>query len=78
MEHSQHIGLSLPSADIVSALVLGCCPDCDYCSLGGCTAAVLPAPQPAFVPNSSLLMSHYNGLTESQLAVSLFRPPISR
>ena len=75
MEHSQYMSLYALSADYVTALE--CCPDCD-CSLGGCATAALPASQPAFASGFSLLMIHYNELAESQLAVSLFRPPISR
>lgn len=71
MDHSQHMSLKASSADVE------CCPDCD-CSLGGCATVVLPTSQPVFDSNLASSMSHYIELTESQLAVSLFRPPISR
>lgn len=72
---SQHAGLHSASADGVSASE--CYLDCD-CSLGGCGTAVLPGTQPAFTSDLASLTSHYNELAENQLAVSLFRPPISR
>jgi len=48
------------------------------CSLGGCTAALLPAFQQTFAPTFALLVSDYAPLAESQITVSLYRPPISR
>jgi hypothetical protein len=75
MDHSQHMSLKASSVDAITALE--CCPDCD-CSLGGCASAAVPTSQSAFASNLASSMSHYIELTESQLAVSLFRPPISR
>lgn len=75
IDHSQHAGSHSASADGVS--VFECHLDCD-CSLGGCGTAVLPGTQPAFTSDLASLRSHYIGLAENQLTVSLFRPPISR
>lgn len=78
MGHSQQLSLSVSSADANTALEY--CPDCDCdcdCGLGGYASAVLPTSQAALASNLASLMSQYNALTENQLVVSLFRPPIS-
>lgn len=76
VDHSQHLGLDPSLADGTAAF--DCCPNCD-CNLGGCTAAaVLPAVQSLFISGIVSLTSRDNELAENQLAVSLFRPPISR
>jgi len=76
MDHSQHLRMDSSSADTMAGAE--CCPNCD-CYLGGCTAtAVLPTAQSLFVTGVVSLASHHNELAANQLAVSLFRPPISR
>ena len=75
VDHSQHMSLNSPSTDTASDM--DCCPDC-VCSLGGCTVMVLPVSQIGFDSHLASSMTHYPELSESQLAVSLFRPPISR
>jgi len=76
IDHSQHLGMDSSSANTMADCE--CCPNCD-CNLGGCTAtAVLPSAQSLFVTGVVSLASHHNELAANQLAVSLFRPPISR
>ena len=76
MDHSQHLKMDSSSADTMAGAE--CCPNCD-CNLGGCTAtAVLPTAQSLFVTGVVSLTNHHNELAANQLAVSLFRPPISR
>ena len=55
----------------------GACADC-VCSPASCSPALLSVFQPAFEPTSSFIVSHYAHSIENQLAVSLYRPPISR
>jgi len=77
MDHSQHM-MSLTTSSTDDGAGSACCLDCD-CSLGGCSAtAVLPLDQHLFISDMVPLTSHYNELVDSQLTVSLFRPPISR
>lgn len=54
-----------------------CCPDCGCC-LGGCSTAMLPASQQTFFSNPTLLTDYYLNPAKNLLAVSLYRPPISR
>lgn len=77
MDHSQHMGSNAFSLD--GAATTDCCPDCD-CSLGGCSssAAALLAQQPTFSYSLNSTTGHYDESAHFQLAVSLFRPPISR
>jgi len=76
MDHSQHLRMDSSSADTIAGAE--CRPNSD-CNLGGCTAtAVLPTAQSLFVTGVVSLASHHNELAANQLAVSLFRPPISR
>lgn len=77
MDHSQHM-MSLNTSSTDDAAGSACCLDCD-CSLGGCSAtAVLPFDQHLFTSDMAPLTNHYNELVDSQLTVSLFRPPITR
>lgn len=75
MDHSQHMGSNVLSLD--GAVTADCCPDCD-CSLGGCSSVALPAHQSTFSSSLKSIAGHYDESTDSQLVVSLFRPPITR
>lgn len=75
MDHSQHMGSNAFSLD--GAATADCCPDCD-CSLGGCSSVALPACQSIFSSSLKSITGHYDESTDSQLVVSLFRPPITR
>lgn len=75
MDHSQHMGSNAFSLD--GAATADCCPDCD-CSLGGCSSVALPACQSIFSSSLKSITGHYDESADFQLAVSLFRPPISR
>ena len=75
MDHSQHMGSNVLSLD--GAVTADCCPDCD-CSLGGCSSVALPAYQSTFSSSLNSATGHYDESTDSQLVVSLFRPPITR
>ena len=71
--HSHHA--SINSANDLDSFE--CCTDCDCC-LGGCSTAMLPAVQQTFLSNGILLIDHYLSPAKNQLAVALYRPPISR
>lgn len=73
--HSQHMGLDSSSTDEIATFDR--CPACD-CSLGGCIAVVLPESQSVFAASLGSLTIDYNELAESELTVSLYRPPIAR
>jgi len=73
MDHSQHKNMNLDDSLDSSES----CPECD-CSLGGCSAAMLPVAQSTFLSDSALLAAHYLGPVKNQLTLSLYRPPISR
>jgi|GEM_PF-680102 len=73
MDHSHHASMNF-TTDLDSS---ECCPDCGCC-LGGCSTATLPAAQQAFLSNNDLLIDHYLSPAKNQIAVSLYRPPISR
>ena len=75
MDHSQHMGSNVLSLD--GAVTADCCPDCD-CSLAGCSSVALPAYQSTFFSSLNSATGHYDESTDSQLVVSLFRPPITR
>jgi len=75
MDHSQHMGSNTVSFDGMAAA--DCCPDCD-CSVGGCSSVALPAYQSTFSSSLKSQFGHYDESADLQLAVSLFRPPISR
>ncbi len=75
MDHSQHMGSNAFSLD--GAATADCCPDCD-CSLGGCSSVALPAYQSTFSSSLKSKTGHYDESANFQLAVSLFRPPITR
>mgnify|MGYP001024982370 CR=1 FL=1 len=75
MDHSQHMGSNTFSLD--GATTADCCPDCD-CSLGGCSSVALPAYQSTFLSSLKSTTGHYAESANFQLAVSLFRPPITR
>ncbi len=75
MDHSQHMGSNVLSLD--GAVTADCCPDCD-CSLAGCSSVALPACQSTFFSSLNSATGHYDESTDSQLVVSLFRPPITR
>ena len=75
MDHSQHMGSNAFSLD--GAATADCCPDCD-CSLGGCSSVALPAHQSTFSSSLKSIAGHYDESANFQLAVSLFRPPITR
>ena len=75
MDHSQHMGSNVLSLD--GAVTADCCPDCD-CSLAGCSSVALPAYQSTFFSSLNSATGHYDESAHFQLAVSLFRPPISR
>lgn len=76
MDHSQHMGSNAFSLD--GAATADCCPDSD-CSLGGCSSVALPAAcQSIFSSSLKSIIGHYDESADFQLAVSLFRPPISR
>lgn len=75
MDHHQHMTLIDSSAD--KSAFECCCPDCD-CNLGGCATAALPISKSTYPFNLPLFTSYYDELAENQLAVSLFRPPITR
>ena len=76
MDHSQHMGSNAFSLD-GEATDDDCCPDCD-CSLSGCSSVALPAYQSIFPSSLKSITGHYDESANFQLAVSLFRPPISR
>ena len=73
MDHAQHMDMNCSNALDSSEQ----CVD-EGCSLGGCITAMLPASQQTFAPTFTSLISHYVLLTENQITVSLYRPPISR
>ena len=76
VDHSEHLGMDPLLSD--GAAAVDCCPNCD-CSLGGCAVVVaIPAVQSLFIPGVAWLTNRHNELAINQLAVSLFRPPISR
>lgn len=75
MDHSQHMGSNAFSLD--GAATADCCPDCD-CSVGGCSSVALPAYQSTFSSSLKSTTGHYDESANFQLAVSLFRPPITR
>jgi len=75
MDHSQHMGSNTVSFDGMAAA--DCCPDCD-CSVGGCSSVALPAYQSTFSSSLKSQFGHYDESADLQLAVSIFRPPISR
>ena len=75
MDHSQHMGSNVLSLD--GAVTADCCPDCD-CSLAGCSSVALPAYQSTFFSSLNSATGHYDESANFQLAVSLFRPPITR
>ena len=75
-DHSQHFKMDSSSSETMSGFE--CCPSCD-CNLGGCTTiAILPTVQSPFVVGVVSLASHHVEFSANHLAVSLFRPPISR
>ena len=74
-DHSEHLELG-SSADMAAAP--DCCPDCD-CSLDGCSSlAILSVSQILISSEIALPASHYNQRFEGLLALSFFRPPVSR
>jgi hypothetical protein len=76
MDHAQHMGSNTLS--FVDTATVECCADCD-CSLGGCTSSVaLPVYQATFSASFKSKAGYYNESADSQLVVSLFRPPIIR
>lgn len=73
-----HLGhMAMDASSTVPSGDLECCPDC-VCSVGGCATAALPVPSLSFSSYPAPLAKYKASLALSQLAISLFRPPISR
>lgn len=73
IDHSHHANINSANDSDSSE----CCPDCGCC-FGGCGTAMLSATQQDSLYNDTLLTDHYLNPAKNQLAVSLYRPPISR